>query len=382
MKRELAIVLVLAVACGCGDSGEEQNTFPPDEQEPFFEKGLILPPNSLPCVPESTGIPQNECNHHGSTVAVLEDGSVAAVWFHGEHEKSRDSWNVWSKLEPGAESWTQPVVIFDEPGKAEGNAALWVRRDGTLAVMFVTIFGRDWWDDSRIRMLQSEDGGETWSDPIMLREEYCWMVRHRPIRLSGGRMILPLYDECWSLPVFMYSDDEFGTFWEQEVDTQYQIDHSLKSQPALIQREDGSVAAIMRDGSSTRRVFRMTSDDRGQTWSLPKPTQLPNSDTSVDWVRLLDGHVVAIFNNSPDQRFPLAAALSTDEGENFTAVRHLNQECSQGGCSYSYPSITQSRHDGTIWATYTHNRETIGWIHFNEAWLMQGGDELNTDPLP
>jgi predicted neuraminidase len=377
-------LVVLVVLGGCGGSGEKQNVFPPEEQEPVFEKGLILPPSSLECIPESTGVPQTDCNHHGSTVAVLPDGTVGVVWFHGEAEKSHDSWNLFSKLEPDADSWTEPVVIFDEPGKAEGNAALWVKSDGTLAVIFVTIFGRDWWDDSRIRMIESYDGGETWSAPVMLREEYCWMVRHRPIQLESGRMVLPLYDECWSLPVFMYSDDEFETFWEQDIegDAQYMLDHALATQPALIERGDGSLAAITRDGGSNRRVHRMTSDDQGVTWNVIEPTQLPNSDTSVDWVRLLDGHVVAVFNNSPDHRFPLTAALSVDEGRTFTAVRHLNDECPEGGCSYHYPSITQSHKDGTIWVSYTHKRETIGWIQFNEAWLMQGVDELNTNPLP
>jgi len=380
MKRVLLAVLL---ACGCGETAK-QDRFPPKEQEPFFEKGLILPPNSLECIPESTGVPQTDCNHHGSTVEVLPDGTVAVVWFHGEAEKSHDSWNVWSQLKPGAESWTEPVVIFDEPGKAEGNAALWVESDGTLAVVFVTIFGRDWWDDSRIRMIESCDRGETWSDPIMLREEYCWMVRHRPIRLKSGRMVLPLYDECWALPVFMYSDDEFETLREQEFEDQgqYMIDHVTQIQPALIERGDGSLAAITRDGGSNHRIHLMTSADQGDTWTVSQPTQLPNSGTSVDWVRLLDGHVVTVFNNSPDVRFPLAAALSTDEGETYTAVRHLNDDCPEGGCSYHYPSITQSRKDGSIWVSYTHQRETIGWIHFNEAWLMQGGDELNTNPLP
>ena len=29
--------------------------------------------------------------------------------------------------------------------------------------------------------------------------------------------------------------------------------------------------------------------------------------------------------------------------------------------------------DGTVWVTYTHDRETIGWVHFNERWLADGG---------
>ena len=79
MKRVLLSVLLV---CGCGETGK-QNLFPPEEQEPFFEKGLILPPNSLECIPESTGVPQTNCNHHGSTVAVFPDGTVGVVWFHG-----------------------------------------------------------------------------------------------------------------------------------------------------------------------------------------------------------------------------------------------------------------------------------------------------------
>ena len=296
MKRVLLTVLLVY---GCGET-EKQNLFPPEEQEPFFEKGLILPPNSLPCIPESTGIPQNDCNHHGSTVEVLPDGTVAAVWFHGENEKSHDSWNVWSKLEPGAESWTEPVIIFDEPEKAEGNAALWVKSDGTLAVIFVTIFGRDLWDDSKIRMIESDDGGESWSAPIMLREEYCWMARHRPVRMKNGEMILPLYNECITIPVYMYSTDEFKTVKEQDFDNmgQYVLDHALQEQPALIVRDDGTVVAITRDGGQRRRVHISESTDNGRTWSVCEPTQLPNSGTSVDWVKLLDGHVVAVFNNA------------------------------------------------------------------------------------
>jgi len=378
------------IACsGSGTSGSDGgqdagNTFPPEEQTPFFEKGFILPPNSLACVPVSTGLPQFECNHHGSTLAELPDGTIAAVWFHGENEKSHDSAIVWSRLLPGAGEWTTPEVLFDEPDKAEGNAAIWVAEDGTILVFFVTIFGRDWWDDSYVRLIRSGDNGQTWSSPVNLREEYCWMVRHRPIKLKNGQMILPLYDECLAMPVFMYSDDDFATWQEQEIEDlgTYMLNHVTQIQPALIELADGSVAAITRDGGSNKRIHMMLSSDHGRNWSVSLPGQLPNSGTSIDWVRLLDGHVVTVFNNSPEVRFPLAASLSLDEGESYLATRHLDDQCPEGDCSFHYPALIQSKLDGTIWVTYTHKRETIGWVHFNEAWLMQGGDDLNVNPLP
>lgn len=364
---------------GAPDAGE---TFPPEAQTPFFEKGLILPPNSLPCVPITTGVAQNNCNHHGSTIAELPDGTIGVVWFHGEKEKSLDSRNVWSRLAPGASEWTFPEVVYDDPGRSEGNAALWVAPDGTLYIYFVTIFGDPpVWDESKIRMIKSTDGGATWAPPVFLREEYCWMARHRPLRITDGSLVLPLYNECLAIPVFMYAPAEDGPWTEQQFGdylSQYVADHVSEIQPSLVMRQNGDMVAFTRDGSSEHRIHSMVSSNRGRNWSPALPTGLPNAGTSIDAVRLLDGHVAVVYNNSPDNRFPLSVAVSDDEGETFAHNRDVNTECpTPGACSYHYPSIMQSTIDGTIWISYTHNRETIGWVHTNEAWLRAQMDPIN-----
>jgi predicted neuraminidase len=378
--RRLASLLLPFCLAACGSARE---TFPPEQQTPFMQRGLILPPNSLPCTPVSTGVPQDECNHHGSQIVELADGTVAVAWFHGEAEKSRDSRLVWSKLAPGAAEWTAPEVLYDDPGLAEGNVALWVAGDGSLVAFFVTIFGADIWDESKIRMLRSTDDGATWGEPVMLRAEYCWMVRHPPLRLRGGDLLLPLYDECMATPVFMYSSDDFATWQEQVVDNPgaYYLEHPSQTQPSLIQRKNGDVVALMRNGTAAKRIQRMVSHDQGHAWDRSEPTDLPNSDTSIQATMLLDGHVVVVFNNDPDSRFPLTAALSTDEGQTFVALRNLNDECvTAGACAYAYPAVMQSRIDGTIWVSYTHDRQTIGWVHFNEAWLAAGTEAPNVRP--
>ncbi|MCZ7583808.1 MAG: exo-alpha-sialidase [Deltaproteobacteria bacterium] len=349
------------------DTGE---TFPPESQDPLYEKGFILPPDSLECVPEDTGEPQLNCNHHGSTVAELPDGTIAAVWYHGEAEKSKDSRIVWSKREPGKADWTWPEVLYDDPGRAEGNPTLWVHEDGTFYLFFVTIFGQNW-DDSKIRLIRSADAGATWTEPTTLRERWCWMTRHRPARLANGDLLLPLYSECLAYPVFIRSPDDFETWTEEAHFTLgYYLAHPGQIQPALTVLGDGTVTAITRDGFPTNRVKRMTSADNGLTWTNSALTQLPNSGTSIDQVRLLDGAVVVVFNNSPTARFPLTVARSLDGGATYDAIRDINAEC-EGSCSYSYPSIAQSTRDGSIWVTYSYNRQTIGWVHFNEAWLIE-----------
>lgn len=340
-------------------------------QKPLYEKGLILPPNSLECIPIDTGIPQFNCNHHGSTVAELKDGTIAAVWYHGVKEKSPDARLVWSKLERGSNEWTWPEVIFDDVGRSEGNPAIWVDEQGTIYVFFVTIFG-DGWSQSKIRLIKSYDNGKTWTNPIFLREQYCWMTRHRPLRLANGDLLLPLYNECLAYPVFMRSTDNFNTWTEEaHFSLDFYLQHVGQIQPALVLLKDGRISALTRDGTPTRRIKRMTSDDNGISWTQSIPTELPNSGTSIDQVALKNGHIVVVYNDSPEDRFPLTVALSYDGGETFVAKKNINDECDEGGCAYAYPSITQSKRDGTIWVTYTHNRQTIGWVHFNEAWILE-----------
>ena len=352
------------------DDDDDDETFPPEEQEPLFARGLILAPGSLECVPEDTGVPQTNCNHHGSTVAELPDGTVAAVWYHGVAEKSPDARIVWSRLAPGASEWTWPEVLYDDPGRSEGNPALWVAEDDTLFVFFVTIFG-DSWNEAHVRLTRSTDGGDTWAAPVTLRSENCWMTRNRPLRLDSGELLLPLYNECLAIPTFMRSVDDFATWSENPPsDLSYLLAHTGQIQPALIGLDGGRIAAITRDGLPTQRVKRMTSDDGGYTWTQSLALDLPNSGTAVDQVRLLDGHVVVVFNDDPAERFPLTAALSRDGGETFVCQRDLDDECDGDSCSFAYPSVMQSRVDGTIWVTYSHEREAIAWVHFNEAWLL------------
>jgi len=81
--------------------------------EPLFERGQVIPPDSLPCLNFETGQEQLDCNHHGSSVAVTQDGTVLAVWYHGIGEKSPDSRIVWSRRPKGAQ-WGPAEVLFDD----------------------------------------------------------------------------------------------------------------------------------------------------------------------------------------------------------------------------------------------------------------------------
>lgn len=377
-----------AVPAGPPDAGPDgppdsaPDVPPPPPPPPFLEKGLIVPEDSIPCTDLATGETRSQCNHHGSMVSVRRDGTVFAVWYHGIAEKSKDSAVLWSRRAPGG-AWTAPAVLFDEPGRAEGNPVLWIddEEEDALVLFFVTILGESW-NDAEVRLIRSGDGGASWGDVVVLREEWGWMTRNHPLRLSTGELLLPCYDERIFVPTYLVSSDGFRAHWEELTLTPDVLIQSFnRLQPSVIERRDGTLFTLLRNAvpNPPTRAWQMTSPDFGRTWSAPERSAIPNDGVSMEQTKLRDGRVVAVFNNTTQGRFPLSAALSDDEGRTWSAVADLNAECPSGGCSYGYASVAEDPTDGSLWVTYTHDRRTIGWVHVSPAWIEQKGDAFATD---
>ena len=347
----------------------------PVPTEPLFEQGLIVAEDAIPCLEWETGAVLEHCNHHGSSVDVTADGTVIATWYHGKGEKSKDSRILWAKRPPGGD-WQPWEVLYDDPGRAEGNPVIWVSETGEWLLFFVTIEGESW-SDAVIRLIRSGDRGEHWSEPVTLRAAWNGMTRNKPIRLPDGELLLPLYDESWYAPASMRSDDDFVSQWQEFwLEGPALISHIHMIQPTVIPRADGSVFALLRNTNEAvpQQAWEMESLDGGETWGAARASVVPNHGASLEMIPMADGAVALTFNNSTSGRFPLSAALSDDEGRSWSAVADLTPECPGGGCSYAYPSIAQDPSDGSLWITYTHDRRTIGWVHTNAPWIRAQGD--------
>jgi len=86
---------------------------------------------------------------------------------------------------------------------------------------------------------------------------------------------------------------------------------------------------------------------------------------------------VLAFNNTLSGRYPLSAALSEDGGQTWPLVTDIDGPCDPpGSCSHGYTSVAQDPSDETIWITFTDERNTIGWVHLNEAWLLEQEGEF------
>ncbi|MCX7600279.1 MAG: exo-alpha-sialidase [Armatimonadetes bacterium] len=298
-----------------------------------------------------------EC--HCSVLCELPSGNLFCVWYAGSREKQPDvallgAWWSWRDGQ-----WTPPRVLWDTPGKPEGNAVAFVPPDGLLHLFFVTVVGEGW-DTAELKHMTSADEGETWSQPVVMGEPLGTMVRNKPLYLPDGRTILPMYDDREGGSFVCISDDGGATWWRSSKIP----GPGGHIQPTLFQKSDGSLVALMRN-DEPRLVQRSRSTDRGETWSAAESTVLPNPNAGCDVVAVEGGRLLLAFNDSPTRRSPLSIALSEDEGETWP----LKVDLETDDAEFSYPSIIWTR-DGLLHVSYTWRRKAIAHVIFDEEWFL------------
>src|SRR5262249_32143419 len=128
-------------------------------------------------------------------------------------------------------------------------------------------------------------------------------------------------------------------------------------------------------GPPPKRVHISSSNDDGVSWAFAKDTEIPNPGSSLEAVRLQNGHWNMVYNDLEQGRYSLVAALSDDEGATWKWKRHLEgRPTSPAQVQYHYPSVIQAK-DGSIHVTYSYfvpDGKSIKHVRINEDWIKAG----------
>ena len=127
-------------------------------------------------------------------------------------------------------------------------------------------------------------------------------------------------------------------------------------QPAVVRIAGNHLRFYARSRTKTARIAVADSYDEGRTWTQAHFIALPNPNSGIDALRLKDGRIILIFNNSFNARTPLNLAVSRD-GEHFQIFKTLED----GPGQYSYPAIIQLS-NADLMMTYSWRRETIKYV--------------------
>ncbi|REK17385.1 MAG: hypothetical protein DWQ37_06230 [Planctomycetota bacterium] len=314
---------------------------------------------------------------HPASFTELDNGDLYLVYYGGDGEYEGDTKVFGSRLPKGSDTWTKPEVIADTPGFSEGNAAAWQAPDGVVWLFYITNYGPTW-STSRIKYKISKDGAHTWSDSVMLAWELGSMARGKPIVLSDGSYLLPVYHETGE-DREMTASDTCSYFFRYDPKTKewtesgriYSENGNL--QPCPVQITDDYLIAYCRPGgdfepNENRFVIRSESRDGGKTWSKGENTEFRNPNSAVDLIKLDNGHLLLVYNdNNQGQRMPLTVAISTDNDKTYPHRRNI---LNKPGDTAAYPVAIQTA-DGKIHVIYTsENRTVVNQAIFDEDAIL------------
>jgi predicted neuraminidase len=310
---------------------------------------------------------------HGATIAERGNGELICAWFAGADHKGGNGVILFARRPAGAAQWqdVRAVAGMNDP-RAYGNAALCAHTgpDGEERIeLFFTrverpegnFEGRARGHDSFSYIVQSRDGGWTWSQEQSLRDQRSFLVKNKPLVRPNGELAIGAYSDL-ERRSWLGTRPAGGGTWRYGQAIAVPQGCSGAIQPALAAWPDGEMQMYLRTGD--RRIWRSCSADGGRTWSEAEPTDLPNPDTGIDAQVLSDGRLLLAHNPTESARSPLALRVSEDRGRNWGPPIVL----AAGDGEFSYPAIIEGG-DGRVHLAYSHRRTRIEHVTLDPAEL-------------
>ena len=303
---------------------------------------------------------------HCSSIIADETGAMC-VWYEGSYETASDTvLKISRRSESGV--WCNAETLFDFHGAPLGNPVLWRGPGGSLEIIFSVLTGASW-RFSLLFYASSRNRGRRWTRPSLLLARPGFMAKTQPVVSPDGRMLVPLYHEEEYCPYILIVDDledpRGGSLIAETMARGKAI------QPTLCTLGEERYLMLCRTNQGT--VWRSLSCNGGLSWSILRPTTLPNPDSAIDSAAWR-GVVLLCYNPSERQRDELRLAASFDHGVQWRDLAII----ARGDGEYSYPCIYRDAAD-TLHITYTDNRYAIRAIHLDAATVER---LLETPQLP
>jgi predicted neuraminidase len=295
------------------------------------------------------GPPTPSC--HASTVVEGRKGLLVA-WFGGSDEGEPDVAIYLARREGGR--WSRPSKVLDGLQDDGSRFPCWnpvlFRPQGGPILLFAKVgpSPSKWWGV----LSTSEDDGLTWSRARRLPGGILGPIKNKPIALPDGALLCPSSseDEGLGWRVFLERTPDLGKTWESA--GPLNDGHKIGAiQPSILSHPGGKLQVLCRTRQG--KVGEAWSADLGKTWSPMGLTDLPNPNSGIDALTLVDGRQLLVSNPVARGRTPLVVSLS-DDGKAWKPALTLEDQPGE----YSYPAAIQSA-DGLVHVAYTWKRARI-----------------------
>lgn len=303
------------------------------------------------------------------TITKTDEGKLLIV-FSGDRD-----WHVcpWGKTymissEDNGQSWSKPVLINNTP-LDDRDAGIVVTQRGTVIVSWFTSLAftntktrfyksrysqyarhaekitseiKEQWLGNWIR--RSEDGGETFLDPIPTLGN----SPHGPIILSDGRLLY-----VTNKGVSESLDD--GITWEKIGEIPTDVNTPGLSEIHAVEAENGRIIALSRAGN----LHQSISEDGGVSWSIPEET--PMQGYPPHTIKLKNSWLLATYGRRAEPEPGQRACVSRDNGKTWDINNEIILSVAElpKGSDHEYPPnwdlgypSSVQLDDGSIYTVY------------------------------
>ncbi|MDG1892328.1 MAG: sialidase family protein [Verrucomicrobiota bacterium] len=346
--------------------------------------------------------PGNPRNSEGDFIQ-LRDGRVLFVYSHfTDGSSDHASAFLASRISnDGGYTWSDKdeMILRNEGGFNVMSVSLLRLNNGQIAMFYLR---KNSLEDCRPWMRLSTDEALTWSAPVEVIADqvgYYVLNNDRVIQLKNGKLIcpvalhhLPEYEKPdWKGLLMCYVSDDSGMTWRRSASvlkgTKRDGSRTTFQEPGVIELTDGRLMMWVRsDGGSQ---YLSWSEDEGNTWSQPVPSEIRSPVSPASMERIPEtGDLLLVWNNHADipealagRRTPFSIALSRDEGRHWTRSVALENDPEGWYCYTAIECIG----DQVILGHSAGDRRTGGLnslqlTRFGVSWLYDILDEKQKNP--
>lgn len=309
--------------------------------------------------------------NHGAVLFAFNNELYIQWQSSQQDEDAPETKILYSRSKTGRD-WSKPQTLVQARSDALVTNGGWWRYGDTL-VAYINVWPNNMQPKAGyVEYISSRDGTH-WSKPKRLSDAkgkpVAGIIEQDLKQLPSGRILTAIHHQPGLIAKPFYTDDKTGlTGWMlgKMENLSHQPDISRELEPSWFLTAAKNPVMVFRDQASSFRVLASTSSDKGETWSMPSATNMPDSRAKQSAGNLPDGRAFLINNPSGSKnRAPLTITLSKD-GKLFDRAYLLRAEAElppmlfagkYKRAGYSYPkSIVWNNR---VWVSYAVNKEDI-----------------------
>lgn len=314
-------------------------------------------------------------DHYANGVVMTAfKGKLYCMWQSSpKDEDSDDTWVAYSTSADEGMTWSAPQPLALSTDEFYCTSGGWLVRGDTLTA-FIDTWQKGLAPRGGHTCYMTTTDGQAWSElqPVRMADgqPMAGVLEQDPYTLPDGRLVgashlMPGLHIC---PV--YTDDPTGHHGWQRADFESEDagKQSRELEPSQYVQPNGTIVMLFRDQKSTFRKLASVSDDRGETWSKPQITNIPDARTKQCAGNLSDGtsYMVCCPANGK-WRWPLVLLLSQD-GVRFDKaillrsgqaddLPHRRYEGRYKTLGFNYPKAFV--HNNSLYVCYSVNKENV-----------------------